>query len=233
VPDSFPTTRPSAVLGLASGDPAQRERSFAGLASAYWKPAYKHVRVKWRASAEDAEDTVQAFFARSQEKAFFAGYEPSRARFRTFFRVCLDRFAANDVKARSRQKRGGGMTAVAVEAEGELDRAGASAWDSPEDCFDREWRRNLLARAIEELRRTCTAAGKEAVYRIFERYDLADPDDRPTYDALAKDLGLPATTVTNHLAFARRELRRIAVAMLEEITAGDAELRDETRALFD
>jgi RNA polymerase sigma factor (sigma-70 family) len=233
VPDSFPTTHVSAVLALQSGDAAVRERSFASLACAYWKPAYKHVRVKWRASAEDAEDTVQAFFQRSMEKAFFEGYEPSRARFRTFFRVCLDRFAANEAKARTRKKRGGGLSRVAIEAEEELERAGASAWESPEESFDREWRRQILGLAIEELCRACLASGKEAVYRTFERYDLADPVDRPTYEALAVELEIPVTTVTNHLAYARRELRRIATALLEAITAGDDELRAETRALFD
>jgi RNA polymerase sigma factor (sigma-70 family) len=229
--ESFPTTR-SAVLGARSGDPAERERSWRALARAYWKPAYKHLRVRWGASVEDAEDTVQSFFERAMEKDFFAGYEPERARFRTFFRVCLDRHAANEVKARGRRKRGGDRTRVALEAEEELGRAGGPAWESPEECFEREWRREAFASAVLELRRACEVAGKMAAYEAFERYDLAEPSARPTYDALAEQMVLPVTTITNHLSYVRRELRRIAVAKLEEITATNEELRAETRALF-
>jgi RNA polymerase sigma factor (sigma-70 family) len=230
--ERFPTTRSSAVVGARSSDPEERARSWAALARAYWKPAYKHLRVRWGASAEDAEDTVQGFFERSVEKESFASYEPERARFRTFFRTCLDRYAANEAKARRRQKRGGGATPVALEAEEELAKAGAQAWESPEDCFDREWQREIVALSVLELRRACEANGKAAAYLLFERYDLADPSSRPTYESLADDVALPVTTVTNHLAYARRELRRIALSKLEDVTATDAELRAETKALL-
>ena len=40
------------------------------------------------------------------------------------------------------------------------------------------------------------------------------------------------TQVTNHLAWARRELRRLVLARLAEVTGSDAELRDEAEELF-
>jgi RNA polymerase sigma factor (sigma-70 family) len=231
----FPATRASALEGVKSADPRERERSWQVLVAAYWKPAYKHVRVRWRAAPEDAEDAIQGFFERAVEKDVFAPYDAGRGRFRTFFRVCLDRHVANVVKAGARQKRGGGARALSLdfdEAEEELARAGAAAWDWPEDCFDREWRRSMLALAIEALRRECEEAGKATVFAAFERYDLCDAPERPTYDALGRELGVPATTVTNHLAFARRELRRIALAKLREITGSDGEQEAEARLLF-
>jgi DNA-directed RNA polymerase specialized sigma24 family protein len=125
----FPTTRWSAVEGARSADGAERERSWGALVRAYWKPAYKHLRVRWRASPEDAEDALQGFFERAMEKDFFASYEPERARFRTFFRVCLDRFASNEAKARGRLKRGGTSPPLDfAAAEDEIARAGAAAW---------------------------------------------------------------------------------------------------------
>lgn len=231
----FPTTRGSALRGASSGDPVERERSWAALAGAYWKPAYKHVRVKWKLAGEDAEDAVQGFFERAMEADFFATFEPGRARFRTFFRLCLDRWVGNERKARARQKRGGGVTLVRMdfgEAEHELALAGAAAWESPDACFDREWRRSLFARAIHALRVDCDASGKAGHYELFVAYDLAEPAARPTYDELARARGVPVTTVTNHLAFARRELRRLVLAELERITETDDELRDEARAVL-
>ena len=40
------------------------------------------------------------------------------------------------------------------------------------------------------------------------------------------------TAVTNHLAFARREFRRILLEKLREITASDEEFRTEARTLL-
>ncbi|MBX3276128.1 MAG: sigma-70 family RNA polymerase sigma factor [Sandaracinaceae bacterium] len=231
----FPTTRCSAIAALRSDDAEERRRSWDAVVTAYWRPVYKYVRTRRRASREDAEDLVQAFFARALEKDFFDGYDPERARFRTFLRTCVDRFASNAHKAARRQKRGGGAAALSLDfdgAEDELARVGAATSQSPEDLFDREWRRALFTLAVEALRAECDAKGKPVIFTAFERYDLAEPSERPTYDALAKELDLPATTITNHLALARRELRRLVIERLETITSSRAELRAEARDLL-
>jgi RNA polymerase sigma factor (sigma-70 family) len=223
------------VRRIRSADSADRARAMGALVAAYWRPAYKHVRIRWKSSREDAEDTVQSFFERATEKDFFAAFEPERGRFRTFLRVCLDRHVANEAKARSRIKRGGGAEALALDfdaAEDEIARAGAAAWESPEDIFDREWRRSVFTSAIETLRVECEQAGKSLQFTIFERYDLAVSDQRPTYDELARELDLPVTTVTNHLAYVRRELRRVVFSKLSEITDSDHELQTEATALL-
>ena len=74
-------------------------------------------------SPDDAADLTQGFFLRAFEKDFFAGFDPSRARFRTYLRTCLDGFVANARKADARLKRGGGVTLIPIdfdEAEREL-----------------------------------------------------------------------------------------------------------------
>lgn len=227
----FPLTRPSAVQGAASGDPAERARAWDALVAGYWLPAYKHVRVKWRAGAADAADLVQSFFARAMERDFFQGYEPSRARFRTFFKLCLDRHVSNAAAAEQRDKRGGGALALDfAAAERELEQAGAAAWESPEDCFDREWKRALFARALVALERWCREQGKSQVWEAFAAYDLAEPP-RPRYEDLARQLGVPATTITNHLSLARRTLRALVRDELAALTASDRELFEEASAV--
>jgi RNA polymerase sigma factor (sigma-70 family) len=228
----FPTTRASAVRGVRSEDQAERSRSWTALVAAYWRPVYKHVRVRWKKSRADAEDLTQGFFARAVERDFFASYDAEQARFRTFMRTCLDRFVSNANKAEGRMKRGGDAEIRSLDfdaAEAEL--AGAPQ-ASPEELFDHEWRRGLVAAAIEALREECEQHGRQSHFTIFERYDLCADDPRPTYEALAEELGVPATTVTNRLAFARRELRRLVLARLEELTATNEELREEARLLF-
>ena len=48
-----------------------------------------------------------------------------------------------------------------------------------------------------------------------------------TYADLAREFGIPETQVTNHLAFARREFRRLLLEKLREITVSDEEIRSD------
>lgn len=228
----FPTTRLSALNGIRSADDPVRRSSWDVIAATYWKPAYKHLRRKWRLAPDDAADVVQSFFARAIEKDFFTDFDATQARFRTFFRTCLDRHTANEAKANGRVKRGGAVEIVSLDfgaAEAELAHADPIA---PDAVFDREWRRSLFAAAVASLRVECDRTGKSACFSVFERYDLCDDDERPTYAEVGTALGLPVTTVTNHLSFARRELKRHLLQSLERITASRTELRDEAKALL-
>jgi hypothetical protein len=70
-------------------------------------------------------------------------------------------------------------------------------------------------------------------FQIFEAYDLlGEESNHAGYAELARKFGIATTDVTNYLAFARREFRRIALEKLREMTASDAEFRREARALL-
>jgi hypothetical protein len=92
----------------------------------------------------------------------------------------------------------------------------------------------LFALAVDDLRRHCAAAGKQAHFALFERYDLEGPDGPGglTYAQLGRELGLSETQVTNYLAFARREFRRLVLGRLRATTGGEEEFQDEVRRLF-
>lgn len=233
----FPATRYSVVCAVASTEPEVRQRAFGRLVEAYWKPVYKYLRVRWRSSHEDAADLTQEFFLRSLEKSFFRGYDPEKALFRTYLRTCLDRFAANQRRAEGRAKRGGGARMQPLDfqgAEGELRELGIPDPVNLEEYFHREWLRSFFGLVVEDLRRRAEELGKEAAFRLFERYDLegVDDPDRPTYAQLAEEHGLPVTQVTNYLAWARRELRRLTLERLGELAGSERELRDEARLLL-
>ena len=232
----FPATRHSAVLAAQSADLIERERGLAILVETYWKPAYKYLRVRFRESNEDAKDLTQGFFTRALEKDFFDGYDPARGSFRTYLRTCLDRYVANEKKAAGRAKRSPGMPLIPLDfdgAEGEISRQVPADGQTLEQYFHAEWVRSLFSLAIDKLREECALRGKDLPYRLFERYELdRDPDEKLTYERLASEFGIPATQVTNFLAFARREFRRIVLEKLREITANDHEFREEARSLL-
>jgi RNA polymerase sigma factor (sigma-70 family) len=236
VNDRFPPTRPSVVQGVAATDSAVRERALATLVESYWRPIYTYLRWKWKATPEDAEDFTQGFFVTLLERGLVERFDPARARFRTYLRVCLDGWVSNERKAASRRKRGGDVEHRSLDfaaAEGDLARLAIPADADPDEIFHREWVRGLFTWAVDELRAECGRAGRERRFRAFEAYDLdPSPEGRPTYEELARQLQTSATQVTNDLHAARRRFREIVLARLRELTADDEEFDAEARELF-
>lgn len=242
--DKFPETRQSAIGGVASGDPAERARAFDTLVRAYWRPVYAHVRLKWRREPEDARDATQGFFTRAFEKGQLGGYDPTRARFRTYLKGSLDHYVMELSRDAARHKRGGGALAMSLDfdvAEDDLVRSGAVTDPHAADgCFDREWTRSLFASAVAALEASCDKQGKRAYFEVFRAYVLepelgtggADVDvSRPSYAEVARRCDISVSDVTNYLSWSRRELRTCILAQLREITATEEEYRDEARAL--
>lgn len=228
----FPLTRRSLLLEVASDDAQVRHRAFETLVTSYWPAVYKYLRLKHRATPEDAEDWTQGFFAFALEKGFLERFDPDKARFRTYLRTCLDRYVANEYKASQRLKRGGGAQRLSLDfqsAEGELQERPLADDQDLEKTFHREWVRTLFSLAVDDLRDHCAAAGKNIPFQLFERYDL---EGGVRYKELAAAFDLPTTQITNHLAYARRQLRHYVLERLRATTGSDAEFRAEARDLL-
>jgi DNA-directed RNA polymerase specialized sigma24 family protein len=234
---AFPETRRSVVLAVRSADERERARALEALTAAYWRPVFRHLRGRWRAREDEAEDLAQGFFATALEKGWLTRYEPARGRFRSYLLACLEAYVANQRRDARRLKRGGGATTLPIEDEGpdgeprELQLADATDLEAE---FQREWARGLVALAVKALRERCAGTDRAVAFALFEAYDLEDHDsgERPRYQDLAGEFGVPVTQVTNHLHWARRELRAVVLETLREITASEEEFRSEARALF-
>jgi RNA polymerase sigma factor (sigma-70 family) len=234
----FPATRWSVIVRARSDDPQERSNAREQLAAAYWKPVYKYVRARWNKSQEDSEDLTQEFFSRLSEKDVFAAFDPGKARLRTFLRLCVDRMMMNEEKGARRQKRGGGAAHVSLDfdmAESEIASTGLPNMQTPqtmEEYFEKEWIRSLFGMAVEQLRRDYAARGREKAFCVFERSDLEDTEKRPSYDDLGREFGVAVSDVTNYLAAARRDFRKIALEKLREVTATEEEFQREANSLF-
>ena len=217
----FPSTHLSLLEAAGSGlSPDSLNR----VVALYWKPVYRFLRFKFQKTNEEAKDLTQGFFASALERDFFARFDPEQASFRTYIRMAAERYAANQHASENCRKRGG-----AIEFE-PIDDA-LPGVDSPEKAFDREWRRQLLSLALDDLRIQCEQNGKQLQFQIFHEYDLTD-NERPSYAALALRYGIPETSVTNYLAWARRSLRTCVLERLHGTTANARELQEEMRRLW-
>ena len=241
------------MVAVRDDDPATRRRAWDELVESYWRPVYKYLRWQCGEGSEEARDLTQEFFTAAFGGRSMERFDPARARFRTYLRLCLDGFVLNQRKAAARLKRGGGRAPLPLDyagAEAELAAAGPLAADGagagvqdPEELFHREWVRSLFGLAVADLRRQCDAAGQRLQFILFERYDLAGVDagtraapgadpGRPSYADLAAEHGIAVTQVTNHLAAVRRRFRGMVLQRLRRMTASEEELRAEARALL-
>lgn len=233
---SFPATRLSVVERTRSGDEETRRIALATIFDGYWKPAYKYLRMKWAIDPDEAADLTQEFFTSALEKDVIEKYDPARARFRTYLRLCLDGFASNARKAERRLKRGGGASLVPLDfetAEGEIASHEPAVDADVDELFYREWVRALLERSVADLKRHADELGRPEMFDVFSRYELLDDaEERPTYRAIAQALNLTSATVTNHLAAMRKQFRTIVLERLRELTSSDEEWEAESARLF-
>jgi RNA polymerase sigma factor (sigma-70 family) len=233
----FPITRWSIVRGTGSPDLAVRKQAQETLIAGYWKAVYKYIRRRWNIANEDAKDLTQAFFAEATQKSFFDRFDPTKARFRTFLRACVEGFVNKEHRSASRLKRGGGLEKVSLDfagADQEFECQLAAPALTLDDFFRQEWLRAVFAAALEDLRCQCAAADKTLHFKVFERYDLESEEARAglTYALLAKELGLSTAQVTNYLAFTRGRFRQLVLDRLRATTGSAEEFEVEVRNLF-
>jgi RNA polymerase sigma factor (sigma-70 family) len=237
--DRFPPTRRSVIEAARSIDAEEREQALEALCAAYWKPIYKYVRWQWKRPAEEAQDLTQGFFAELLERELLDKFDAHKSRLRTYLRVCVDSFVINEDKAGRRQKRGGSIPHVALDFAAAEEELGATAIDpakitspeSLEEFFEKEWVRSLFALAVEDLRKLCEQRERARTFRLFESYDL-EGDEKLSYEQLSKDYGISVSDVTNALAWARREFRKIALDRLRELCGSEEEFQREARTAF-
>lgn len=230
----FPATRHSVIARMQSADAGTRRQAFGDLVEGYWKPLRSYLRLQWRLPDVEAEELTQAFFSNAFEKEWLSHYDTGKARFRTFVRLCADRFVMNARQSAARIKRGGASEMVSLDAGSEVTGAGAiqpSTGADAEERFRQEFVRALFERAFDEVRREYHAAGRQLHLTLFDRYDI-DPADDVSYASLAREFGLTSAQVTNALAQIRRRFRTHALRTLQTLCVSDEEFRREAYELF-
>lgn len=235
---NFPLTRWSVIEAARSADSTERARALDVLFAAYWKPVYKYIRLKFSKSPDEAQDLTQGFFVELLERDLLRRFDPGKSRLRTYIRLCADSFVLNEIKHAGRQKRGGGAIHLALDfsaAEHELDvqtidPASIASPEKFDEFFEKEWIRSLFSSTVEDLRQFCDSRGKPSAFSLFKAYDLAESD--VSYAQLAASHALSITDITNQLAWARREFRRLAQERLRAFCSTDDEFLRESKSLF-
>jgi RNA polymerase sigma factor (sigma-70 family) len=230
--DIFATTHWTVVLAAGRRHTPQSDGALEELCRTYWFPLYAYVR-RHGHNKEDAEDSVQAFFARFLEKNYLAGLSAERGRFRAFLLASLKHFLINEWKKTQRLKRGGGEKLLSLDwqtADTQFQVAAVNE-PSPDKAFDREWALALLAKVIERLRSECESDGKAKLFETLKIFLTAGKGALSHADA-AKKLSMDETAVRVAVHRLRKRYRQLLRDEIAQTLADAADVDEEMRALF-
>jgi RNA polymerase sigma-70 factor (ECF subfamily) len=227
----FHTTAWSCVLSAASQNPAAARPALAELCRAYWFPLYAYLRRRGAAHAE-AEDGVQAFFARLLEDNILRYADPGRGRFRGFllaaFRQFLAAQHAHDHAAKRRPPHG--FESIET-ADGEL-RYAASLVDqvTPDLAYDYTWAMAVVNRAMDLLRDECQHCGGAERFQAF--HGLLTGQSDKTSRALGEELGMSEGAVRVAVHRLKRRYAELVRAEVAATLEDGGDVEDELRQLL-
>lgn len=230
--DIFATTRWTVVLTAGQRHTPQSDHALEELCRTYWFPLYAYVRRRGSTKA-DAEDLVQAFFARFLAKNYLEGLSAERGRFRAFLLASLKNFLTNEWKKSQRLKRGGGDAVLSLDWETADTKFQVAATNepSPDKAFDREWAVALLAQVVARLQAECVAEGKGELFDRLKVFLTAGKGVVPHADVAAA-LGMDSGTVRVAAHRLRKRYRELLRAEIAHTLADPAQVDEEMRALF-
>lgn len=227
----FATTMWSRVLAAASAnDPAARP-ALADLCRAYWYPLYGYLRRQGLPHAE-AEDTVQAFFARLLEGNVLRHADPARGRFRGFLLTALRQFRAGRHAYESAAKRRPPDPVVSIETEDGEARYARELTDhaTPDRFYDYAWAMSVLNRSMERLRDEYRTHGAAERFEAFHGV-LTGQTTREARE-LAKELGMTEGSVRVAVHRLKKRYGELLRSEVASTLDGESEVEEELRDLL-
>ncbi len=230
--DIFATTHWTVAVTAGQRHSPDSDAALEELCRTYWFPLYAYVR-RCGHTKEDAEDLVQAFFARFLAKNYLAGLNAEHGRFRAFLLASLKHFLINKWRKSQSGKRGGGEATLSLDwttADTKFQLA-ATSEPSPDKAYDREWALALLAKVIERLQRECEADGKGKLFEQLKVF-LTAGKGAAVQGEVAKALGMEAGAVRVAIHRLRKRYRELLRSEVAHTLADSAQVDAEMQALF-
>lgn len=229
---AFCTTQWTVVLNAKDLSAAEHRAALESLCRNYWFPLYSFARRKG-CSPEDAQDFVQAFFARLLEKEYLQAVDRSKGKFRSFLLSSFSHFLHDEWDKRKRLKRGGGGTFISLDAAQAEARYKLEPVDyaTPDELFDRHWAQVLVDSVLEALRAEFLESGEADRFTALQP-SLMGELTGPGYKEIAASLRLSEGGVKS---LVRRMRFRFATLLREQIAGtlvDPSETENEMRHLL-
>jgi RNA polymerase sigma factor (sigma-70 family) len=228
----FATTHWTVVLTAGSPESSRYQQALETLCQTYWFPLYAYLRRQGH-DAHQAEDYVQAFFAKLLEKHGLRLADPKRGKFRSFLLAALKHFLANELDRVRAQKRGGNLKVLSLSSQdAETQYALRPAHQlTPEKLFERYWALTVLDRTLTRLKAESVLADKQELFDRLKGYLTAEKGSVPYRDA-ATELNMTEGAVKAAVHRLRVRYRQLLRNEIAQTVANEEQIDEEIRDLF-
>jgi RNA polymerase sigma-70 factor (ECF subfamily) len=190
------------------------------LLATYRPPLLNYLRARGLSDA-DAEDVVQDVCLEICQDDFLKRADRSKGRFRTLLLRVTRYVLSSNFRKLSREKRGGGRRAIPLDELRDV-----QVPEGEEQQFNEIWVRNLLAKALDQLR--ADSEGKKVPYH--EVLSMKFLEGISNQD-IAERLGCKIHDVDNHLYLGKERLRKHLRQMVRDLCSSPEEHEEETHLL--
>jgi len=230
-PQMWPSTHWSMVGRLGSDGVEERRNALTSLVQTYSPVLRRHLLFRRGIHRNHVDDVLQEFLlSKVLEKSILQLAEGGRGRFRTFLATALDRFAINYLRDQNAAKRGANRRRSIEE-----DDADALEEEPLPDVFDVAWARQVLGRAIRQMRLKCTQSERQDIWGVFRGRILLPSLGRAApvpFEELVEDYRLRSAAVAwSLLITANRMFARSLRSVIGAYDHGNADVEDEINDL--
>lgn len=228
----FATTHWSVVLAAGQSTGARASAAVEELCRTYWYPLYAYIRRQGYGVA-DAQDLTQGFFAHVLSRGFLKRARPAKGRFRSFILGALKYFMADEWAKLQARKRGGGLTAVFLDAQSAEARYRLEPvdWMNAERLFERRWATALLDRVLDRLEEEFSTASRKRVFDELRVFLLGEKGSA-SYAQVAATLQMTEGAVKVAVHRLRARYRELFLEEVGHTVEEPGEINDEVRHLF-
>ncbi|MEO8429794.1 MAG: sigma factor [Verrucomicrobiota bacterium] len=232
-PGVFASTHWSVVLEAGEAASPHADRALNSLCQTYWFPLYAYIRRRGF-DTHAAQDLTQEFLARLIAKRELPKANPEKGRFRFFLLLRLKHFLINEWERLRAEKRGGGASAVSLDA---LDAEQRYALEpsheaTPERIFERRFALTVIENALARLRLEWISSGRHEPFDALKEFLTADGGG-DSYDELGTRLGITAGALRVTVHRLRQRWRELVREGIAQTIAGPSDLDAEIRHLID
>jgi RNA polymerase sigma-70 factor (ECF subfamily) len=228
----FTTTRWGIVLDARSEDGDGSAAALAELCQIYWRPLYSFLRRSGR-TPDEAQDLTQEFFSRLLAKNYLKSVVPERGKFRSFLLTAFNHFLANEWDRVNRQKRGGGIPHVSLDAQDTENRYLAEPVDtmSPEKAFERRWAMTLVDQTLARLGAEFSARDQTELFEQLKSV-LSGETEHFSYAKIADKFNITVVNVKVTVHRLRQRFRELLREEIAQTVSSPQDVDDEVRYLF-
>jgi len=235
VPAAFPTTGWTLIRAVQDRENAEHEPALERFARLYWNAVFCFLRVRGCPAAE-AEDLTQEFFLSLLQGDWIQKADPQRGRFRTFLRMHLGSFLADQTSPRRirRQKLFERRVLSLETLAGTTDRSyDPPAGETPDQAFDRAFARSVVQVVRQELRKLSEIEKRSEWYAIFEAAYPEDIGTPPmTQQALAEHFGKTRDVIRGVLERMKKRCQRLLRNELRDHGGSETDVETEAAELL-